>query len=158
MLPRRVEAERLFTEKSDREVSARRLESERDELIAERARAGGDRIGELERLSRAAHEQADERAKRRTLFDAAVKQAGYAAVESPSDFSSLTTSIADTRAELESRRSQIGHDAARLLGEISRIDREAGVLTDELDSLTKRTSNLPASHTDLREQLCRTLG
>lgn len=152
------EAERLFTEKSDREVSARRLESERDELIAERARAGGDRIGELERLSRAAHEQAEERARRRTLFDAAVKQAGYAAVENPSDFSSLTATIADRRAELESRRSQIGHDAARLLGEISRIDREAGVLTDELDSLTKRTSNLPASHTDLREQLCKDLG
>lgn len=152
------EAERLFTEKSDREASGRRLESERDELIAERARAGGDRIGELERLSRAAHEQAAERAKRRTLFDAAVNQAGYATVESPSDFSSLATTIADTRAELESRRSQIGHDAARLLGEISRIDREAGVLTDELDSLTKRTSNLPASHTYLREQLCNDLG
>ena len=152
------EAERLFTEKSELEVSARRLESERDDLIAERARAGGDRIGELERLSRAAHEQAEERAKRRALFDAAVKQAGYTAVEDQRDFSSLTTNIADKRAELKSRRSQIGHEAAGLLGEISRIDREAGVLTDELDSLTKRTSNLPASHTDLREQLCRDLG
>ena len=68
-------AERLFTEKSEVEALTRRLESERDELIAERARAGGDRIGELERLSRAAHEQAEERAKRRTLFDAAVNQA-----------------------------------------------------------------------------------
>jgi uncharacterized protein YPO0396 len=154
----KTEAERLFTEKSEVEASTRRLESERDELIADRARAGGDRIGELERLSRAAHEQAEERAKRRTLFDAAVDLAGFAAVEGPSDFSSLTTNISDLRAELEARRSQIGHEAASLLGEISRIDREAGVLTDELDSLTKRTSNLPASHTDLREQLCRDLG
>jgi len=154
----KTEAERLFTEKSEVDALTRRLESERDELIAERARAGGDRIGELERLSRAAHEQAEERAKRRTLFDAAVNQAGYATVEGPSDFGSLTTNIADKRAELEARRSQIGHEAAGLLGEISRIDREAGVLTDELDSLTKRTSNLPAAHTDLREQLCRDLG
>ena len=45
-----------------------------------------------------------------------------------------------------------------MLSEISRVDREAGVLTDELDSLTKRTSNLPASHTELREQLCKDLG
>src|SRR5690606_32331587 len=120
------EAERLFTEKSELEVSARRLDSERDELIAERARAGGDRIGEPERLSRAAHEQAEERAKRRALFDSAVKQAGYTAVEDASDFSSLTTTIADKRGALESRRSQIGHEAAGLLGEISRIDREAG--------------------------------
>lgn len=154
----KTEAERLFTEKSEVEALTRRLESERDELIAERARAGGDRIGELERLSRAAHEQAEERAKRRTLFDAAVNQAGYATVERPSDFGSLTTNIADKRAELEARRSQIGQETAGLLGEISRIDREAGVLTDELDSLTKRTSNLPAAHTDLREQLCRDLG
>jgi len=155
---RQVEAERLFADKADSETTAGRLAGERDELIAERERSGGDRIGELERLAREAHAQAEERRKRRTLFDAAVVDAGYPQVEDQAAFSALTATIADERPQLESRRRQIDHETASLLGEIGRIERDAGALSDELVSLTSRTSNLPASHTDLREQLCSDLG
>ncbi len=153
-----TEANRLFTEKADAEASAARLADERDELIAERERSGGDRIGELERLMRAAQAQVEERAKRRTLFDAAVKSAAFPLVANLTDFMTLGVTITAARPELEARRGQIDHEAARLLGEISRIEREADAVSNELDSLTNRTSNLPASQTDLRRQLCNDLG
>jgi uncharacterized protein YPO0396 len=155
---KKVEAEHLFAEKLDAETTAGRLEGERDELIAERERSGGDRISELERLAREAHSQAEERRKRRVLFDAAVVDAGYPGIEDHAGFSTLAAAIAGERPGLEARRRQLDHETARLMGEITRIDRDAGVLSDELDSLTNRTSNLPASHTDLREQLCTDLG
>lgn len=151
---RQVEAEQLFAEKADSERTAELLAGERDDLIAERERSGGDRIGELERLAREAHAQADERRKRRALFDAAVADAGLAQVADPAGFSALANVIAAERPRLETRRRETDHRMADLMGEITRIERERGSLTDELESLTRRTSNLPASHTDLREQLC----
>ena len=153
-----VEAERLFAEKADSETTAELLAGERDDLIAERERSGGDRIGELERLAREAHTQADERRKRRTLFDAAVAGAGLAQVADPAGFGALANVIAAERPQLETQRRETDHRMADLMGEITRIERERGSLTDELESLTRRTSNLPASHTDLREQLCSELG
>ena len=153
-----VEAERLFAEKADSERTAELLAGERDNLIAERERSGGDRIGELERLAREAHTQADERRKRRTRFDAALADAGLAQVADPAGFGAIANVIAAERPQLETQRRETDHRMAVLMGEITRIERERGSLADELESLTRRTSNLPASHTDLREQLCSELG
>ena len=74
----RLEAEgmRLWAEQDAAKERQRSLSDEREALIEERAVAGGDRIGELERLAREARRQAEERREARTLFDAALSDAG----------------------------------------------------------------------------------
>jgi uncharacterized protein YPO0396 len=153
-----IEAERLMAEKASTESTAEQLAGERDDLIAERERAGGDRVGELERLVREARTQAEERAARRTIFDAAVTAAGQPPVEDAVGFVVLEATLAAERPLLESRRREGGHEAARLLGEIARVERDADALGHELESLSQRTSNLPSSLTEIRAQLCSDLG
>lgn len=148
------EAERLFHEKTEAEAAAVRLAGERDELIAERERSGGDRIGELERLARDARAQAEERQKRRARFDAAVSDSGLPPVTEQNGFTALAATIAELRPPLEIQRRETDHRMADLMGTIAQNKSDQAGVKDELDSLTQRTSNLPRSHADLREQLC----
>ena len=155
---KRADAERLFADKHTAETAASRLSGERDDLIAERERSGGQRVAELERLTRDAHAQADERRRRRTLFDSALTDASLATVTDAEGFGALTSTICAERPRLDADRREIDDRVATLMGELSRLRGERDRLEDELTSLTQRTSNLPASHTDLREQLCTDLG
>lgn len=75
-----AEGQRLWADQDTAKERQRHLSDERESLIEERAKAGGDRIGELERLTREARRQAEERRESRTLFDAAVADAELAPV------------------------------------------------------------------------------
>ncbi len=152
------EAEQRLAEKGESESAAQRLAGERDGLIAERERAGGDRIGELERLAQEGRAQAEARRKRRTLFDSALSTAGLSAVADAAGFASLTATLAEQKPRIDAERRRIDHRVADLIGEINAVGIELAVVNDELTSLAQRTSNLPASHTDVREQLCADLG
>lgn len=150
--------QQLTQEKAAAEDQARTLAGERERLIEERARAGGDRIGELERLAAEARSQAEQRRSRRQRFDSAIADAGLPAVNTAADLAALRTRIDQLRPSLaEAKRSQDDRVASlhRDSGELS--TRQQTILA-ELTSLEHRTSNLPMSHTDLREQLCADLG
>lgn len=62
---KQAEGEHLWARKDAAEQAAARLVTAREALIEERARAGGDRIGDLERQAREARSQAEERERRR---------------------------------------------------------------------------------------------
>lgn len=87
----------LWQQQDAAEADQRRLNHERDSLIEERAKAGGDRIGELERLAHEARAQAESRRQARTLFDSAVGEAGLTTVADEEAFLNLPTLVAAER-------------------------------------------------------------
>lgn len=149
---------RLLTEQDAAQADADRLVREREGLIEERALAGGDRIGELERLAQEARAEADRRRARRVRFDDAVAAAGLVAVADAAGFAALGATVSAERPQIESESRAEDIRFAELMGERTRLAREAEGLGHELTSLTERTSNLPAAHADLRSRICTDLG
>lgn len=134
------------------------LEQARAHLIAERAGAGGDRLGELERELAAAAQQARERRERRTGFDDRVQLAGLTPVQDAAGFRALAERLVHTRAQLELRKQDLHEQQAGRIAELNDAKRQSQETRAELVSLAGRTSNLPASQVDIRAQLCVDLG
>lgn len=141
-------------EETDADTALARLRTERDGLIAERAAAGGDRLGELERVEADAVRDAGARRERRGRFAVAVTAAGLDAVADAPGFASLAGRVAGLRESLQAERADV---EARLTGIAARrneADRQGAELRAELESLAGRRNNLPRSHLDVRTQLC----
>lgn len=153
-----ADGQRLLREQDEVKAQQAVLTAERDRLIEERARAGGDRIGELERLARDARGQAESRERLRSLFDAALTDAGLDPIDSAGEFAGLTTLLATKRPELAARRRELDAAVATAIGAGQEVDRQAETVRGELDDLEGRTSNLPAEQFQLRAQLCDDLG
>ncbi len=141
-------------ERDAAEARRQTLTGEREALIEERARAGGDRIGELERLAQQARAEAGDRLRRRTLFDGAVEAAGMAPVSDGTGFAALAEAVAGAELELDSALHDISPLMHEAIGKVRQLDERITAASDELTSLEQRTSNLPASHVELRRQLC----
>ncbi len=141
-------------------VEARQLalNGERESLIEERAKAGGDRIGELERLARDARAQAEIRSRTRALFDTAVSDAGLAPVVDPDGFAALSASVTTERPRLAAAKKELDAKTADAIGRSRDHQRRGDALRAELDSLENRTSNLPHEQVEIRAELCAALG
>jgi uncharacterized protein YPO0396 len=150
--------EGLLREQDAAKVQQQTLAGERDGLIEERAQAGGNRIGELERLSREARAQADHRRRTRTLFEAATADAGLEPITTDSAFAALATRLADERPRMAQRKRALDAATADAIGRDKDAGRRAETVRDELTHLESRTSNLPAEQVQLRDQLCIDLG
>lgn len=153
-----AEGHALLREQDDAKAQQSTLAAERDQLIEERARAGGDRIGELDRLAREARAQADSRQRFRVLFDAAVAEAGLDPIDSSDGFAGLTTLLATRRPELATQKRELDAAVAAAIGGSREVAGQADAVRAELDDLEQRTSNLPAEQFQLRAQLCDDLG
>jgi len=134
------------------------LTHERESLIEERAKAGGDRIGELERLAREARDQAETRRRTRTLFDAAVSGAGLEAVAGSEEFAALSTLVATERPRLADEKRTLDAATADAIGLERECQRKCDLVTEELTSLQQRTSNLDLAQVEVRAELCAALG
>jgi uncharacterized protein YPO0396 len=134
------------------------LDAERESLIAQRAVAGGDRIGRLEAEIRIARSEADAREERRTGFDDRIRSAGLEAVTNAAGFADLARRSAEIRSAVEERQAVVTAELTECIGELSDLRRKGAVTRDELTSLASRTSNLPRSQLDVRTQLCQDLG
>ena len=148
----------LHTEQDAAKATQQQLADERESLIEERARAGGDRIGELERLAREARGQAGKRRQSRTLFDAAVAAAGLKPVAGPGDFAALSAVVAAERPRLAERRRVMDGEYHEAIGRDGELRRASEAIAAELASLEQRTSNLPAEQVEIRAELCAALG
>ena len=71
----------LTLSRADAQHRLQVLSADRDRLIEERAGAGGDRIAELERVARDASAEAQDRLRRRSAFDEALRTAGQGPVD-----------------------------------------------------------------------------
>src|SRR5690606_25443523 len=116
---------------------------EREALIEERAGAGGDRIGELERLSREARREAEERGEDRSHFDLAVADAGFAPVVDADEFAALTARVAAERPQLSEAKRHLDAALAEAITTEKDLERRRDRVGEELTSLEQRTSNLP---------------
>ena len=155
----RLEAEglRLWAEQDAAKELQQGLSDERESLIEERAKAGGDRIGELERLTREARRQAEERKASRSLFDAALSAAELAPVLSADDFATLTAKLSQERPKLAQMKRSLDASVANAIAREKDFEQRRDGIVEELTSLEQRTSNLPAEQVDIRTQLCHDL-
>lgn len=153
-----AEGTRLWREQDAAKATERKLNAERDALIEERAKAGGDRIGELERLAGDARAQAQTRRDARGRFDAAVADAGLDPVGDGAAFAALSAQVGAERPRLAAQRSALDGAIADAHGRESELKRRSVAVDDELASLQQRTNNLPAEQVELRAELCAALG
>ncbi|RRD04293.1 hypothetical protein EII34_10695 [Arachnia propionica] len=153
-----VEETRLESQCDVERQRRKALERERETLIEERSEAGGNRIGELERLARDARTEAGTRLRWRGAFDDAVGKAGLAPVGDADAFAALLATTGELTAGLVSARQQV--EARRGDAEARVRDHRRGLaeVAREVESLEQRSSNLPAEQVMLRELLCDDLG
>lgn len=149
-----ADGERLWREQDAAKAEQQALAGERESLIEERARAGGDRIGELERLAREARGQAERRHLSRTRFDDAVAAAGLEPIGDRAGFAALEVLVAGERPRLDEDKRTLDGAVAEAMGRDAEIRRQAAAVTEELASLEQRTSNLPVEQVEIRAQLC----
>ncbi|GAA11637.1 hypothetical protein BJF87_06265 [Gordonia sp. CNJ-863] len=153
-----AEGESLLRRQDEATARQRDLARERESLIEERARAGGDRVGELERLTAAARDDLQKRRHGRALFDATIADAGFDPVTSAEQFSALRGLIDDERSRLLATKRALDTTIADAIGHEKDAVRRADAIRDELDDLRNRTSNLPPDQVQLRDQLTTDLG
>lgn len=153
-----AEGAALWTQQDTAESEQRKLNHERESLIEERARAGGDRIGELERLAHEARSQAEARRQTRTLFDAAVVDAGLQHVSDAAAYTALSTLVADERLRLTTEKRDLDSAIVDAIGRERECQRKCDILTEEIVSLEHRTNNLPHEQVAVRAELCAALG
>ena len=139
---------------ADTEQEQRRLGLARDGLLQDRARAGGDRIGELEKVAADAWREASARRDRRAGFDERVHAAGVQPVRDAAGFATLASSLVAARDQLRQQESALRAAQEGHIGTLSDLRRESEATRAELASLGSRTSNLPSSQLAIRAQLC----
>ncbi|VBA48540.1 Chromosome partition protein Smc [Mycobacterium pseudokansasii] len=153
-----TEGAALWREQDSAKARHQMLTCERESLIEERAKAGGDRIGELERLAREARDQAEKRRRARTLFDAAVFAAGLGAVAGSAEFAALSALVSAERPRLAAEKRDLDTACAEAIGNEKQLQRRCDHIAQELTSLQQRTSNLPVEQVEVRAELCAALG
>jgi uncharacterized protein YPO0396 len=152
------EGMRLWQEQDAAKATQQALAGERDALIEERAKAGGDRIGELERLWREAEGQASRRRQSRVVFEAALTAAGLELVTSDTDFNAVTAQVSAERAASAGEKRRLDVASADAIGREKELLRTCERVGEELASLGQRTSNLPIEQVEVRARLCADLG
>ena len=148
----------LWKEQDAAKAKEQKLKHEHDALIEERAKAGGDRIGELERLAEEARAEADKRRHARTRFDVAVADAGLQPVVGSQDFAALSALASTERSRLTAQKRALDAATADAIGREREFQRQCGLISEELTSLEQRTSNLPVEQVEVRAELCASLG
>jgi uncharacterized protein YPO0396 len=148
---------RLWQEQDAAKERQRRFAAERDALIEARANAGGDRIGELERLAREAREQAERRTSARAQLDAAVTEAGLLPVTDVTGFAKLSGAVAAERQRATQTKRDLDAATADAIGREHTLATRQRALEHELASLALRKNNLPVDQIDIRAQLCEDL-
>jgi uncharacterized protein YPO0396 len=148
----------LWKEQDAAKTEEQKLSRQHDSLIEERAKAGGDRIGELERLAGEARAQAQSRRHARMRFDTAVADAGLEPVIGNEDFAALSTLASAERSRLTGEKRTLDAAMADAIGRERELQRQCGFVSDELTSLEQRTSNLPVEQVEVRTELCAALG
>jgi len=151
------EGRSLWLEQDAAKARQRTLKDEHDALIEERAKAGGDRIGELERLAGEVRAQAQSRREARSRFDTAVADACLEPVTDNAAFIALSTRVGAERPRLASRKAELDSAIADAHGRQNDLKRTSDSVNDEIVSLEQRTNNLPAEQVELRAQLCAAL-
>ena len=130
----------------------------REDLIEARARAGGNRVAELERSIGTHRAEAASRRERWGRFDTAVRAAEFDPVTDGAGFTATLARVEELTGELAARRDGLDDERATRHAQKADLLKDAERIRSELTSLAGRTTNLPSSQLDVRAELCEALG
>lgn len=134
------------------------LTTRRERLIADRERAGGNRIGELERAASKARAEAAKRRERKLRFDAALAAADLDPVTDAEGFTRLASTLAVARHQLAAAKPGLDHEFNAAVKRSVAADERLAAVRAELEGLASRTSNLPTEQVEIRNRLCAAIG
>lgn len=139
------------------EESRARGETARDELKRAIADNGGDRLERIDAELRTLQLQRDERARRAESYERLAQAVGLPAVRDGDGFAAnqreLETGLQDCQAQKADTQNAITETTVAF----RQLRQQHQELGDELSSLRKRRTNIPARMLHLRSELCREL-
>jgi len=154
----RADIASLGDEVTTAETRQDQLRRDREQLLVERAGAGGDRLSELERTHAELVGLTAQRRERRTRFDTQLVAAGLAAVDDATSFRARHAELGARVSWVRAERAACDEQRGGLLARSAEVTGLGEVTRAELTSLAGRRSNLPSSLVEVREQLCDALG
>lgn len=152
-----IERDRRREDLSRLDERADELGGERDDLIAERAGAGGDRITELERIERDARIDLEQRRAKRARHTKLLDAARLDPVTDSDGFARSVQAAGQLASTLGDRRQALDEQSADQRVRRNALNQEIGETSEDLDSLRGRRSNLPRNLLETRKDLCRDL-
>lgn len=135
-----------------------KLSAERDDLIAARASAGGERLETLRHKAASAREQQEQRHARNQRLQVKLQDAGLAEVKTRADFNQMPGKAQEQLAVLEPETTELDKNRSAIEAEKLLLTRQERETKRELDSLAARRNNLPSNLLDIREQLSAATG
>ncbi|WP_353649567.1 ATP-binding protein [Nakamurella sp. A5-74] len=142
-------------ERQGAELTALRVD--RDRLISARDTAGGQRLGELERLIDEESRRRDERRRRFRRHELLVSEAGLPPITDARSFAASVALVAEQRTTAEAEIDELGDRRTELAVEKRRVDDLGREVNLELRSLEGRQSNIDHRSLALRERLAQAL-
>lgn len=154
------ETTRTAAENERADFVARRsaLRSQREALQAERAEAGGARLGRLEAELPTAEALHTQRRDRRDRFEALAVTAGIERVSTAAEFRTTIAGIAGARTSTEAEQHSVIEQHRPLVLDHGTKRARVTEISSEIASLEARRNNLPKAIDGLRTQLCQELG
>ena len=134
------------------------LHARRDGLLTARARAGGDRLAELEHQTKHWQDEATQRHGRHEQYTALLAAAGLAPATDAEAFQARQQEAERLREGHAPRQQALDDEVAQALQQRSELRRRLEEVERELASLAGRRSNLPWQSLELRDRLCTGVG
>lgn len=151
----RSRAEEELVQLDEQEI---RLGRGRDALITERAGAGGDRIGELQRVEQIARTDIETRRAKHGRYTERLVAAGLDPVTDALGFARAVDAAGTLGSSLAGQQQALDGQHADHLLKRNQLSNEIGETTEDLDSLRGRRSNLPRNLLEARVDMGRDLG
>lgn len=153
-----AELEKLAQRIRGAEETRSRQFADRDSIRQAIAEQGGDRIESIKREISAKQLQKEERARRADQYDARAKTLGLHNAADEEAFLSNKLAIRDGRTQSETAQADAQNKLTEASVELRRLQEQYNELEAELESLSRRRSNLPRQILELRTEMCRTTG
>jgi uncharacterized protein YPO0396 len=153
-----AELEKLTHRIRDAEERRSQQFADRDSIRQAIAEHGGDRIESIKREIGTQQMQKDDRARRAGQYNERASLLGLQSATNEEAFLSNQHAIRDARAQTETAQADAQNGLTEASVELRRLQEEYNELEAELESLSRRRSNLPRQILELRTEMCRTIG
>lgn len=155
-----LEAERN-ARRADEQSRQAAFENDRallEDLTAQRLAAGGRQIEDLQNEKRRTEELRDARLRKREEAQAACNKLGWELPAAPAEFAALTTAALREVETFPQWQEESGEKHARLAADQAALQREFQQIEEEVESLRRQPSNVPARMLKLRAGIAAELG
>jgi uncharacterized protein YPO0396 len=130
----------------------------RDDLVRAIAENGGDRLLRLESDLAGLRTETEKRRSRTARYSDAAAQVGLPAAEDPEAFAAQRSALAALRDQLRGDQADVQNQRSEADAAFRELRKEHRVLTDEIESIRHRPSNIPREQVLLRARLAAEFG